>query len=164
MGALIDSVHRDRVPLQDLEPSDRANPGQNASIPDDLEPKFYIFRLSPRRLWRLFSSDKKFAMLETTHSGYCEVLKQVAAENIESVAAAEVLKLSFIRQLKMDRLGAFATVMIPTVILFIIVGLAAPKANTEKSLQTARESSPTVTVLGPRDVYNCAATQRTAKL
>jgi hypothetical protein len=132
------------------------NPAQNASIPDNLEPKFFISKFSPKRFLRLFSANRRFVMLETTHAGYCAALKQATAENLESIAAAEVLKLSFIRQLKTDRLAAFATVLIPTVILFIVVILAAPKAVAEKPIQATHELPPTVVFQGPGDVYNCA--------
>jgi hypothetical protein len=139
------------------------NPAQNVSVPANLEPKFFISKFSPERVLRLFSANRRFVMLETTHAGYCAALKQATADNLESVAAAEVLKLSFIRQLKMDRLAAFATVLIPTVILFIVVILAAPKVVGEKQVQTTHELPPTFTVQGPRDVYNCPPPQTKLK-
>lgn len=104
------------------------NPAQNVSFPDDLDPKFFIFKLKPKKFWRLFSGNKKYATLETTHSGYCESLARAVPETLQSIAAAEVLKLSFIRQLKTDRLSAFSKSLVFTVVAFIIVILAAPKA------------------------------------
>ena len=92
------------------------NPAQNVSFPDNLEPKFFISELSRRSVLRLFSSGKKFAMLKATHADYCAAVKEATAEKIESIAAAEVLKLSFIRQIKMDRLVAFSTAIIFTVV------------------------------------------------
>jgi hypothetical protein len=130
------------------------NPAQNVAFPDNLEPKFFISKFSKQSLLTLFSSNKRFAALATTHSDYCGALKQATAENLESIAAAEVLKLSFIRQLKTDRLTWFANVLIVTVILFIMMMFTAPKAN-QPQIQTAHDPSPAPLFQGPRDIYNC---------
>lgn len=103
------------------------NPKDNVSFPDNLEPKFFIAKFKPNRFLRYFSSNKRFAMLETTHSAYCDALGQANVENLMKIAAAEVLKLSFIRQLKTDRLTAFSKVLIFTVIGFIFLTLAVSK-------------------------------------
>ena len=103
------------------------NPAQNVSFPDNFEPKFFIAKLNPKRIWRHFSASKKFAMLETTHTQYCDALGRATPENLIAITAAEALKLSFIRQLKTDRLSAFSNTLIFTVILFMILTLAAPK-------------------------------------
>jgi hypothetical protein len=115
------------------------NPAQNVSFPDNLEPKFFIAKFKPNRFLRYFSSNKKFAMLETTHAAYCDALGQANAENLVKIAGAEVLKLSFIRQLKTDRLGAFSRVLIGTVIGFIFLTLTVPKPDS----QGVRSSSDT---------------------
>ncbi|HVG90947.1 MAG TPA: hypothetical protein VNB54_05605, partial [Alphaproteobacteria bacterium] len=107
------------------------NPKDNVSFPDNLEPKFFIAKFKPNRFLRYFSSNKKFAMLETTHAAYCDALGQANAENLVKIAAAEVLKLSFIRQLKTDRLGAFSKVLIGTVVGFIFLTLTVPKPESQ---------------------------------
>ena len=71
-------------------------------------------------------------MLGITHAQYCVALSDVTHETLESVVAAEVLKLSFIRQIKIDRLSAFGKVLIFTVILFIILIYAAPKPRSQQ--------------------------------
>jgi hypothetical protein len=132
------------------------NPAKNVSFPDDLDPKFFIHKLRPRRLLRLFSSSNRFAMLETTHVAYCEALKEATQAKLESIVAAEVLKLSFIRQLKMDRLSAFASALIVTVVLFIFVMFEAPKVISQKLPPSVNECPPVSTPTGPRDIYNYA--------
>jgi hypothetical protein len=114
------------------------NPAQNVSFPDDLEPKFFIAKLNPRSFWRYLSSNKKFAMLETKHSAYLGAVNQSTPEKLLSVAAAEVLKLSFIRQLKTDRLTAFSRALICAVIMFIILTFSAQKSTPDAAI---RESS-----------------------
>lgn len=139
------------------------NPAQNVSFPDDLEPRFFISRFSRRRLLRLFSSNKKFATLETTHTAYCTALREASAERLESIVAAEVLKLSFIRQLKTDRLGAFAKMLVLTVILFTILMFAAGKSGAEITPQSRFSSPAHSTTVGPRDIYNFNCSQPTQK-
>ena len=76
-------------------------------------------------------------------------LGQATAEDLESVAAAEVPKLSFIRQLKMDRLAGFANALIATVILFIVIMFAAPKVLAEKQIQSGHAGPPASTLQVP---------------
>ena len=128
------------------------NPSQNVSFPDDLEPRFFISKFSCCRYLRLFSSNKKFAMLKETHADYCGALRAVSIEQLESIIAAEVLKLLFIRQLKTDRLRAFATALVWTVILFIVLMFAARKRITEVPIA----SSAVPTAQGVRDGHNCS--------
>jgi hypothetical protein len=103
---------------------------------------------------RLFSSSKKFATLEVTHAEYCAALRDVSEEKLESILAAEVLKLSFIRQMKTDRLGAFAKLLIMTVIFFTALMFIARKIPSEPNPQPSRIASPWPVLPGPRDVYN----------
>jgi hypothetical protein len=103
------------------------NPAKNVSLPDNLSPEFFIHEFANDSFLKWFSSNKKFATLATTHNTYCDALRNVAQEQIESVLAAEVLKLSFIRQLKTDRLSAFAKFLILTVLAFIGLIFVAPK-------------------------------------
>jgi len=103
------------------------NPAKNVTFPDDLEPKFFISKFGKNSRLKWFLSGNKFATLATTHAEYCTAVKDATQEKIESVLAAEVLKLSFIRQLKTDRLSAFALSLIVTVVLFVGLIFIAPK-------------------------------------
>jgi len=135
------------------------NPAQNvSSFPDNLEPKFFISSFSHKSILRLFSSRKRFSMLQTTHADYCAALKQAAPGDLESIGAAEVLKLSFIRQLKTDRLEWFAKTMIATVAFFVIVMFTAPKTVPTKQVEPAHDCQ-TPAIQGHRDIYNCAPLQ-----
>lgn len=125
------------------------NPAQNVSFPDNLDPKFFLSSLKPRRWQRLFSSSKKYAMLQATHAEYCASLQQASAQALESIAAAEALKLSFIRQLKTDRLTAMAKALTLTVLLFILVTLWVPKAVDQKTAPPAKPPNTQGTYLRP---------------
>jgi hypothetical protein len=123
------------------------NPAENVSFPDNLEPKFFIFSFFPNSRWKVFSSKKRFVKLKTTHADYCAAINSATAEKLESILAAEALKLSFIRQLKTDRLVALARTLIPTVSLFIILTLISAKYGS-----TPVSTLPTIQ--GAQAVYN----------
>ena len=132
------------------------NPARNVSFPDDLEPKFFISKMSCCRFLRLFSGDKKFAMLEETHARYCGALRDATAEKLESILAAEVLKLSFIRQMKTDRLAWFAKALTAAVVLFTALMLS-PRKQAAPLPPIRHESTPVSADQGPRDIYNYSA-------
>jgi len=110
------------------------NPSEHVWFPDNLEPRFFIAELTPRSFWRLFSGRSRFCRLRMTHPEYCAALERADSRHFESVMAAEVLKLSFIRQLKTDRLQWFAKCLIITVILFLCIALLGPKAEPSKQV------------------------------
>jgi hypothetical protein len=120
------------------------NPAANVSFPDNLEPKFFISEFGRRGILRLFSSSKKFSTLKTTHTEYSAAVEGATIGELRAVAAAEVLKLSFVRQLKTDRLQWFTRTMIATVFLFIAVMIFAPKGSSETHIQIVHDSQPLV--------------------
>lgn len=103
------------------------NPAANVSLPDGLRPAFFVTKLQPCGFCRLFSSDPRFARLSETHESYSAQLVNATEDSIEKTLAAEVLKVSFIRQMKTDRLVAFAKVLIATVIVFTALLLIIPR-------------------------------------
>lgn len=129
------------------------NPAANVSFPDNLEPKFFIFEFRRRGILRLFSSSKRFSTLKTTYAEYSTALDRATARELEAVTVAEVLKLSFIRQLKTDRLQWFTRTMIATVILFVAVMIIAPKVSSEKQVQVIHDGQPLVVQI-PQAVCN----------
>jgi hypothetical protein len=97
------------------------NPAANVSFPDNLRPAFFVGHFSQSRIWRLFSSSPRFAKLAETHESYTSALQSASVESIERIMAAEVLKVSFIRQIKTDRLAGFAKILTATVLIFILL-------------------------------------------
>lgn len=97
------------------------NPAENVSVPGHLRPAFFIAEFSQARIWRLFSSSPRFSKLAETHESYTSALLGASSERIEEIMAAEVLKVSFIRQMKTDRLAGFAKVLTGTVLIFILL-------------------------------------------
>jgi len=101
------------------------NPAANVSFPDNLNPPFFVSHFSESRIWRLFSSSPRFSKLAETHESYTSALLSASEERIEQIMAAEVLKVSFIRQIKTDRLAGFAKVLTTAVLVFILLLWAA---------------------------------------
>lgn len=125
------------------------NPCDNVCLPDNLEPKFFISKFECSNWLRLLSSNKKFAKLKTTHFEYCASLMNATDRELESVVAGEVLKLSFIRQLKTDRLSWFARVLILTVLLFLALSVVASREETIVSTAVAGPAKPTHVTRAP---------------
>lgn len=130
------------------------NPAENVSFPDVLEPKFFISELGVSHPLRHLFSGKRFATLGVTHAEYCRSLREANAETIESILAAEVLKLSFIRQMKTDRLTQFAFSLILTVSLFSGLMFATPR-EVQKPVQSGCNCT-MADQSGVHDVYNFA--------
>jgi hypothetical protein len=120
------------------------DPAANVSFPDDLKPKFFISEFGRRRILRLFSSSNKFSTLKITHTEYLASIEGATTKEFVAVATAEVLKLSFIRQLKTDRLQWFAKATIITIILFIIVMVLAPNVAPVERIHVVHDSTPVV--------------------
>lgn len=130
------------------------NPAANISLPKGLEPPFFIHELRPRRFWRLFSSNPQHAKLALTHESYIASLRAATADTIEAVMAAEVLKVSFIRQMKTDRLAAFAKALTVTVIAFVVLLLAVPSHRDELNLTRQEKCGGTNIEVGPTTIVN----------
>jgi hypothetical protein len=111
------------------------NPAANVSFPDNLRPSFFVAKLAPTRIWRLFSSSARFAKLAETHDSYCSALQNTSQGDIEKIVAAEVLKVSFIRQVKTDRLAGFAKVLSVVVLVFILLLWFFPPKETSQPNQ-----------------------------
>lgn len=96
------------------------DPYKNVRVPRDLTPRFFLTELDDKSWLRFLFSSDHFSTLKQTHADYVSAIQRANSADLLSVLAAEVLKLSFIRQLKTDRLMAFARTLIVTAVLFII--------------------------------------------
>jgi hypothetical protein len=139
------------------------NPAANVSLPDKLEPKFFISEFGRRGILRLFSSHKRHSTLKTTHAEYSAAVEGATIGELQAVTAAEVLKLSFIRQLKTDRLQWFTRAMIATVILFVFVMILAPKSSSEPQIKIVHDGQPLV-VQAPQTPCNPPLTRQEPKV
>lgn len=94
------------------------NPTTNVELGGVPQPQFYIRELEPRSWWRHFLSGARFAKLKKTRTEYVQELDAASEDDVLRTMAAEALKVSFIREIKTDRLIAFAYSLIFTATVF----------------------------------------------
>jgi hypothetical protein len=122
------------------------DPYKNVRVPQALAPRFFITELTDKSWLRLFSSSDRYSTLTETHAQYRDSVLGAAPEDLISVLCAEVLKLSFIRQIKTDRLIWFARVLTLTVIVFLVLIFLTPSPDTgAKTSHTAMHRTLIVT-------------------
>jgi hypothetical protein len=108
------------------------NPALNTRLLPNTKPLFFLSHLHPRRWQRIFSRNARYSCLAQDHSEY---LSQIAASNslvLLQVVSGEVLKLSYIRQIKTDRIRVLAIVLACCAVLFVFLMAAdatLPKPN-----------------------------------
>lgn len=97
------------------------NPALNTNLLPPSGPLFFITELSPKRWRRIFSRSPKYSRLVQDHSDYFSQI--TAAENLLllRIVSGEVLKVSYIRQIKADRVKALAVPLVGCSILFALL-------------------------------------------
>jgi hypothetical protein len=94
------------------------NPTKNVDLGGVPHPQFYVRDMEPRRWRRHFFSGPRFAKLKKTRADYVRELSEASEDDLLGTMAAEALKVSFIREIKTDRLIAFAYSLIFTATIF----------------------------------------------
>jgi hypothetical protein len=110
-----------------------SNPSRNVVLSPEVTPEFFLWELKPKRCGRILSSHPCFSRLAEPHEKY---LAQVAAADAATLlrsVSAEVLKVSYIRQIKTDRLRALAQILALGVLVF--VSLIAADATADKPVK-----------------------------
>jgi hypothetical protein len=106
------------------------NPVANTRLLPHAGPRFYLSELQPKRFPRIFSSKPFYSQLAEDHQSYVESLLAADEEVILKTVAGEVLKISYIRQIKMERFTYLARVLAVSVLLFVF--LVAADATSKK--------------------------------
>ncbi len=117
------------------------NPAENVSVPPSLKPPFFVHELARSSVSRFFFSGKKHATLKETHDSYLETINSASESQIRSVLVGEVLKLAFIRQMKIERLTAFSKTLVAAAFIYLLfVGMGstsiAKKQTTDQNPNT----------------------------
>jgi hypothetical protein len=97
------------------------NPAAHTQLLPSNGPTFFLSQLKPKKWVRILSGNPRFSGLA---EGHLEYLHQVSAANsmdIIRVISGEVLKVSYIRQIKTDRLKALALVLAGCTVIFVIL-------------------------------------------
>ena len=97
------------------------NPALNTNLLPPSGPLFFITQLNPKKLRRIFSRSPKYSRLFQDHSDYFSQI--TAADNalLLRIVSGEVLKVSYIRHIKADRVKALAVPLVGCSILFALL-------------------------------------------
>lgn len=95
-----------------------SNPATNTLLPAHVSPTFFLCDLDPKNWRRVFSRNPRFSRLAQEHGAYVDDVVAADGRRLVEVISAEVLKVSYIRQIKMDRLRVLAYVLLVCVLLF----------------------------------------------
>jgi hypothetical protein len=107
------------------------NPSRNVSLSQGTTPQFFLWDLKPRSWARILSSRPRFSQLAQSHDTYLAEISAADSAALLRSVSAEVLKVSYIRQMKTDRLRALAQVLAVGVVIFvslIVLDAMSPKA------------------------------------
>src|SRR6266403_1415594 len=84
-------------------------------------PTFFLTQLNPRRWLRIFSRSPNYSRLAQEHSDYLNQVTAVSNAVLLQSLSGEVLKVSYIRQIKTDRLRAVTIVLASCAICFVLL-------------------------------------------
>lgn len=99
------------------------NPVEHVHAPKNLTPEFFVTPLHPKSLLALWSGHKTFSKLRRSHRDYMHSLRQ-PSESLEETLAGELLKTSYIREIKMLRLAGLGCAMLIALILFVALAIS----------------------------------------
>jgi len=101
-----------------------SNPSRNVTLDQPKTMTFYVAELNPRRWLRFISSSPRFSTLEVTQSEFVAETERATSEVILGTLSAEVLKVSYIRQIKYERLKALAAMLFFNLAFFVGIMIA----------------------------------------
>jgi hypothetical protein len=97
------------------------NPAINTRLLPHVGPRFYLWELKPRGLGRVFSNSARHSQLAEDHGEYLQAIMASDTATLIQVVTAEVLKVSYIRQIKMERFTWLARMLAASVVLFVVL-------------------------------------------
>jgi hypothetical protein len=98
-----------------------SNPTRNCRLLQGTDPQFFFSELQPRRFRRIFTSSPRCSSLAQDHAEYFERIIAADAAVLLRVMSGEVLKVSYVRQIKTDRLKWLTFCVLGCALLFILL-------------------------------------------
>lgn len=102
------------------------NPVEHVDIPQGLAPAFFLGRLAPKRWQALFSGRPRFSRFSQRFDDYQKDLDAADENKLKQVLIGELLKVSYIRDMKMFRLTSLGFMLIIAALLFIFALIFEP--------------------------------------
>ena len=98
------------------------NPVNNVSlVSEECKPEFFLTRLKPRSWLRIFSRSVRFSRLASHQDAFLGDFEKASSSSLLLSVTAEVMKVSYIRQIKADRLRAAGYLLFSSTILFVVL-------------------------------------------
>jgi len=85
------------------------------------EPTFFLTQLNPRRWLRIFSRSPNYSRLAQDHGEYVSKISTASNTALLQAISGEVLKVSYIRQIKTDRLRAMTIALATCAVFFVLL-------------------------------------------
>lgn len=127
------------------------NPSENVRLMNaGAKPLFFIWGLVPRSWWRFWSRSPRFSVLALEQEVYLRDLDTATEGSLLTVLSGEVLKVSYIRQVKADRLRALGWLLVVSAVLFMILMAAEQTVPATPDAQKIR-------IEGPVEIQNKSA-------
>jgi hypothetical protein len=102
-----------------------SNPRKNINaIPDECKPQFFVWRFDPKSWMRIWSSAPQFSTMALSQREFVNDIESATTGGLVTSLAAEVLKVSYIRQIKADRLRTAGILLFVSSILFVLLIVA----------------------------------------
>lgn len=101
------------------------NPADNVRlIARDCRPQFFLSGLEPKRWLRFLLRSPRFSVLAVPQEAFLGDVKNATFDSLIECMTGEVLKVSYIRQIKADRLRALGYLLFACSLLFVILVMA----------------------------------------
>ena len=101
------------------------NPADNVRLMvGECKPPFFISGLNPKRWLRFFLRSPRFSRLALPQELLLGDIKDATFDSLIACMTAEVLKVSYIRQIKADRLRALGYLLFTCTVLFVALVMA----------------------------------------
>jgi hypothetical protein len=84
-----------------------------------LEPAFFLGKLSPKKWQGLFSGGTKFTRFTQKFADYESSLLRADEDQLKKVLIGELIKISYIRDMKMFRLRSLGILLIASTLTFL---------------------------------------------
>jgi len=97
------------------------NPSNHVALDSDQNLKFFMSGYARQHWMRFVSDEGKYSFFAESQTQFVNALNEADLNAIMRVLTGEVLKLSFIRQLKNDRLIAFAHILAIAFVVFVVI-------------------------------------------
>ena len=119
------------------------NPAKNVKLNGNHKPQFFVWEMQPKSWVRIFSTSPRFSRLALEQESLIKDINCGSSQSLIACLSGEALKVSYIRQIKADRLRALGCFLPLCSLLFILLVAA---QNVTPKTPVSKSAAPTVDV------------------